>query len=288
MSLSGKSAVVTGGGRGIGEAIALALAREGGHVALAARTNVDLEHVADKIRRAGGTAVVVPADVARPDDVDRLMATARAQFGGIDILVNAAGVYGPIGPMWEADIAAWIEALHVNLVGTFLCCRAALPSMLERRWGRIINLAGGGATAPLPAFSAYAASKAAVVRLTETLAEEVKGAGITVNAIAPGAVDTRLQDQVLAAGARAGPLAQRIRRLRETGKGGVSADLTAGLAVFLAGAAAAELTGRLIAAPYDDWRSWSPEDIRALMDAPWLTLRRIDRHTLKPLVDKLS
>lgn len=288
MNLSGKSAVVTGGGRGIGEAIAIALAREGVRVVLAARTMPELERVAQKIRGAGSTAVAAQADVVRPADVDRVIETARRHFGSVDILVNAAGTYGPIGPLWEADVQAWIEALHINLVGTFLCCRAALPSMLDRRWGRIINMSGGGATASLPAFSAYAVSKVAVVRLTETLADELKDTGITVNAIAPGAVDTRLQDQVLAAGDRAGPLAQHIRRLRETGEGGVPADLAADLAVFLASDAAAGLTGKLIAAPYDDWRSWSSGDIRALMDAPWLTLRRIDRHTLKPLLNKLT
>lgn len=286
MSLQGKVAVITGGGRGIGAAIATAFAREGTRVVLAARTRRELEQVREMVRSHGGAAESVTADVSRPDDVARVMDTARRVFGNIDILVNAAGIYGPIGPLWEADIQRWIDALHVNLVGTFLCCRAAVPDMLRRRWGRIINLSGGGATAPLPAFSAYGVSKAAVVRLTETLAEEVRDAGITVNAIAPGAVDTRLQDEVLSAGSRAGPLADRIRRLRETGEGGVPPELAAELAVFLAGEDAGGLTGKLVAAPYDDWRSWTPEQIRELMAAPWLTLRRIDQHTVQPLFEK--
>jgi NAD(P)-dependent dehydrogenase (short-subunit alcohol dehydrogenase family) len=288
MTLKGASGVVTGGGRGIGAAIALALAREGVRLILAARTRVELERVRETILAGGGTAAVVPADVSRPGDVDRVVEAAGVHYGGVDILVNAAGVYGPIGPTWEADIEEWIAAVHTNLVGTFLCCRAVVPGMLARRRGRIISLSGGGAAAPLPALSAYAASKAAVVRLTETLAEEVKDSGITVNAIAPGTVDTRLQDQILAAGKRAGPLAERIRRLRETGEGGVPPDLAAELVVFLAGDRAAGLTGRLVAAPYDDWRSWSPKDITELMGGPWLTLRRIDLHTLKPLRNKLE
>lgn len=287
MQLDGKCAVVTGGGRGIGEAIAVSFAREGASVVLVARTMSELERVREKIRDAGGTAVDAPGDVAKPADVQRVMEIAHSRYGAVDILVNAAGVHGPIGPLWEVDIDQWISAVHTNLIGTFLCCHEALPGMIARRWGRIINLSGGGATGPLPAFSAYAAAKAAVVRLTETLAAETKSAGITVNAIAPGMVDTKLQDEVLAAGDRAGELGERIRHFRETGEGGFPPGLAADLAIFLASDRAARLTGKLIAAPYDGWRSWTPDEIRALMNAPWLTLRRIDLHTVKPLVDKL-
>ena len=165
---------------------------------------------------------VVPTDVTRADEVERLIAETSASLGPPDALVNCAGVYGPIGPSHEVDAAAWARAIEVNLVGTFLCCRAVLPTMIARRRGRIVNMSGGGATAPLARFSAYAASKAAVVRLTETLAEEVAGDGVQVNAIAPGAIDTSLQDEVLAAGERAGDLfrahqgAARERRRRHS------------------------------------------------------------------------
>jgi 3-oxoacyl-[acyl-carrier protein] reductase len=287
MQLDGKCAVITGGGRGIGEAIAGSFAREGARVVLVARTMTELERVREKIRGAGGTAIDAQGDVANPADVRRVMGLAHSRYGAVDILVNAAGIHGPIGALWETNINQWISAVHTNLIGTFLCCHEALPGMIARRWGRVINLSGGGATGPLPAFSAYAAAKAAVVRLTETLAAETKEAGITVNAIAPGMVDTKLQDQVLAAGDRAGELGVQIRHLRETGEGGFSPDLAADLAVFLASDLAAGLTGKLIAAPHDDWRSWTSDKIRALMNGPWLTLRRIDLHTVKPLLDKM-
>lgn len=288
MKLDGRVAIITGGGRGIGEAIAAAFTREGARLVLSARTHSELEQVQGRLRAAGGSVEIVPADVSMPEEVARIVQAAEAAYGRVDILVNAAGIYGPIGPAWDVDVQEWIRAVQVNLVGTFLCCRAVLPGMLARRWGRIINFSGGGATAPLPRFSAYAASKAAVVRLTETLAEEVKDANVYINAVAPGAVDTRLQDQVLAAEERAGELLPRIRRLRETGEGGVPPELAADLVVFLASEESAGLTGRLIAAPYDDWRNWNAEHIAEVMALPWLTLRRIDAHTLKPLRDKLT
>jgi len=282
-----RTAIVTGGGRGIGEAIAYALARDGFRLVLAARTSSELERVAAEVRRRGGMAETVTADVSLAEDVDRIARAAVNARGGIDVLVNAAGVYGPIGPTWDVDPVEWVRAVHINLVGTFLCCRAVLPYMIARRRGKIVNLSGGGATAPLPRFSAYGASKAAVVRLTETLAEEVREFNIQVNAIAPGAVDTRLQDQVLAAGERAGPLWERIRTLRETGQGGVPPDLAADLVAFLASERADALTGKLIAAPYDGWRSWDAARVAELRDTSWFTLRRLDRHTLLPLAKQL-
>jgi 3-oxoacyl-[acyl-carrier protein] reductase len=202
--------------------------------------------------------------------------------------VNAAGVYGPIGRTWEVDPEAWWRAHEINVRGTLLACRAALPAMVAGGHGRIINFSGGGATSPLPRFSAYAASKAAVVRLTETLAEELRDQGITVNAIAPGAVDTRLQDEVIAAGDRAGELYGRMRRLREHGEGGVPAELPAALAVFLATDAAAGITGKLISAPHDGWQSWDAARVRELGESAWLTLRRLDPHTLRPLLASLE
>jgi NAD(P)-dependent dehydrogenase (short-subunit alcohol dehydrogenase family) len=160
--------------------------------------------------------------------------------------------------------------------------------MIKRRRGKIVNFSGGGATSPLPRFTAYGVSKTAVVRLTETLAEEVKEFNIHINAVAPGAVDTRLQDDVLAAGERAGDLLARIRRLRETGEGGVPRELPAELVVFLASDDSNGLTGKLIAAPYDGWQSWNADRIDEVMSAPWFTLRRMDPYTLRPLVDRLK
>jgi len=288
VKLQGKVAIVTGGGRGIGEAIALAFAREGASLAIASRTQAELDQVAVKIHSSSGQAQAIRTDVSKRDDVLRLVEATLTAYGQVDMLVNAAGVYGPIGPMWDVDIDEWIRAIQINLFGTFLCCHAVLPHMIARQRGKIINFSGGGATSPLPRFTAYGVSKAAIVRLTETLAEEVREFNIQVNAIAPGAVDTRLQDQVLAAGEQAGDLLARIQKLRETGEGGVPRELPAELVVFLASDDSDGLTGKLIAAPYDGWQSWDADRITELMSASWFTLRRMDPYTLRPLVDRLK
>ena len=288
MKLQGKVAIVTGGGRGIGEAIALAFAREGARLAIASRTQAELDQVAARIQELGAQVQAICTDVSSRDDVVRLIETTLATYGQIDILVNAAGVYGPIGPMWDVDVDEWIRAMQINLFGTFMCCHTVLPHMIERRQGKIVNFSGGGATSPLSRFTAYGVSKTAIVRLTETLAQEVKEFNIQANAVAPGAVDTRLQDDVLAAGERAGDLLECIHRLRETGEGGVPRELPAELVVFLASDDSDGLTGKLIAAPYDGWQSWDADRIAELMSAPWFTLRRMDPYTLRPLVDKLA
>ncbi len=193
--------------------------------------------------------------------------------------MNNAGVLGPIGPLVENSAAEWARTIQINLVGTFYCCKAVLPQMMQQRYGKIINLSGGGASAARPHFSAYAASKAAVVRLTETLAEEGREYNVHVNAIAPGAVNTHMLDQVLRAGPVAGERAvAEARRQLETG--GFSADLAASLAVFLASDDSNGLSGKLIAAPHDSWQTWNTNRIAEVMAAPWFTLRRIDPFTL--------
>jgi NAD(P)-dependent dehydrogenase (short-subunit alcohol dehydrogenase family) len=285
--LAGQVALITGGGRGIGEAMARGFAAEGARVFLVARTQAELERVAATIMARGGMAAYVAADVADSSAVSRAVAACESALGPIQVLVNAAGIHGPIGPAWEVDAREWARAVEVNLLGTLHSCRAVIPGMIERGGGRIINLSGGGATAPFPRFSAYAATKAAVIRLTETLAAELSPHGVAVNALAPGAVDTTLQDGVLAAGERAGAEGERVRRMRETGAGATPMDVPVALALFLASEAAAGLSGKLVSAPHDDWGHWDSARIARLMASPWLSLRRIDAHTIGPLVQDL-
>lgn len=286
-SLKNRVAVIAGAGRGIGKAIALAYAREAARLILAARTGDQLAAVALQCRQAGGEALPVVTDMADWQQVQNLIATSIKEFGQVDILVNSAGVYGPIGPSAQVDVAAWTKAVEINLFGTFHLCRAVMSHMMERKQGKIILLGGGGATTPLPNFSSYAASKAGVARLADTLAEELKDYNIQVNVIAPGLVDTGLQDEVLAAGSRAGGLFEKIKQARESGTGAVSPEIAASLAVFLASGASGKLTGKLIAAPYDPWREWGSKADR-LNATPLYTIRRLDPFTIKPLVKDLD
>jgi NAD(P)-dependent dehydrogenase (short-subunit alcohol dehydrogenase family) len=280
--LQGRTAIVTGAGRGIGRSIALALAAAGAAVVAVSRTAAEVEKTAALLSGWGQPSLAIAADVADWPAVQDLVERAVRQFGGVHILVNNAGVQGPIGPLVDNDPEAWWRTVQVNLLGTFHCCKAVLPHMIVRQQGKIVNLSGGGATSSRPHFSAYAASKAAVVRLTETLAEEVRPYHIQVNAVAPGAVNTRMWSETLAAGAAAG-LADRRQAQRQLETGGTPPELAAALVAWLASDATDGLTGKLIAAPYDGWQDWDDDRIAEVMSAPWFTLRRLDPHTLREL-----
>lgn len=274
MRLKNKVSIITGGGRGIGKAIALAFAKEGSHLVLVSRTISELWTTRKELKDFASTRIeVFRADISEPREVEDLVDFTLAKFTTIDVLVNCAGVYGPIGLAIDTDSDKWIEAININLNGTFLCIRAVLPTMIKNEGGKIVNLSGGGATSSRPRFSAYSASKAAVVRLTETLAEEVRDHGISINAIAPGAVNTRLLDQVLEAGEAAGKdfLAKSIKQKQE---GGVPPEKIAELAVFLASSESDGLSGRLISLLWDNWRD-IPKHLDKVMSSDIYTMRRI-------------
>jgi NAD(P)-dependent dehydrogenase (short-subunit alcohol dehydrogenase family) len=275
MNLRNRVAVITGANRGLGEAIAQAFAKEGAGLVLAARGAELLRGVAESLPRTSEQKIEwIGADVSKITDIEAVRDCAMNTFGRVDILVNNAGVYGPIGLFEEVDWQEWCNTVSINLFGTVAMTRAIVPIMKRHGYGKIINLSGGGATAPLPRLTAYAASKAAVVRFTETIAEELAASHIDVNAIAPGALNTRLLDQILEAGPeRAGEGFYR-RSLKQREEGGASLELAAQLALFLASTESDGISGRLISAPWDDWRNF-PRYRERIQKSDVFTLRRI-------------
>jgi 3-oxoacyl-[acyl-carrier protein] reductase len=284
MKLQGKSAIITGASQGLGKAIATRFVQEGANVCICARDGALLEIAAEELRQVASKGQKVArhaADVSRDDQVEAVFAEVARTFGRFEILINNAGVYGPKGPAEEVDLAEWIRAVEINLYGTLIPCRYAIRHFRKNGYGKIINLSGGGATAPLPRLSAYAASKAAVVRLTETLAEELRESRIDVNAVAPGALNTRLLDEVLAAGPERVGKEFYEKAVRQRDAGGVPLERGAQLCVYLASAESDGITGKLISAQWDPWDRLH-EHRNKLASSDVFTLRRIvpeDRHT---------
>jgi NAD(P)-dependent dehydrogenase (short-subunit alcohol dehydrogenase family) len=189
MRLEGKIAVVTGGGRGIGRAIALRCAREGADVAVAARSAEQIEEVASLIEKEGRRGLAVVTDLREPDQVDRLADTVARDLGDVDVLVANSGIAGPMSVLWEIEPDEWEATIQVNLTGTYLCCRAFLPAMASRGSGSVVVIGSMTGKRPLHGRTPYAASKLALVGLVRTLAWEVGEHGIRANLVSPGAVE---------------------------------------------------------------------------------------------------
>ena len=270
-SLKDKGVLITGAGRGIGKRLAIGFAAAGARIGLLARSQAEIDLAKLEIEHAGGAALRIRADVT---DFEQMCAAAdrmRAVFGGVQVLIAAAGVQGPIGPLAETKPKLWAETVAINLTGVMHACRAVLPQMIEHRHGKVIILSGGGAASPRPGFSAYAASKAAVVRLAETLAEEVRDFNIQVNCMAPGASYTHMTDEIIHAGERASRKeiddAEQVRLT-----GGVSPEKQMQLAMFLASERSNHVSGKLIHVN-DDWKRLEREN----MHHELYTLRRVSK-----------
>jgi NAD(P)-dependent dehydrogenase (short-subunit alcohol dehydrogenase family) len=275
--LKNRAAIITGANQGLGEAIARAFVQAGASLMLCARDESKLANVVANLRslcNADQRVESICADVSKRDDVTRLVSCALSTFSQIHILVNNAGVYGPKGPIDDLDWDEWVQAVEINLFGSILTVKALLPHFRAHHYGKIIQLSGGGATSPLPFISAYAASKAGIVRFMETLAEEMKSEGVDVNSIAPGALNTRLLDEVLEAGPAKVGQAFYERAVQQKAEGGAPLEQGADLAVFLASEASDGLTGKLISAVWDPWESFS-EHMNILKTTDIYTLRRI-------------
>jgi len=276
-ALDGRTALITGASQGLGLEIARAYLREGAAgICICGRDRVTLEHAAEELRRLAGpsrTVLSEVADVSDPVDVQRLAEAAIDALGKVTVLVSNAGVYGPKGAIEQTDWSEWVRAIEINLFGSVLPARALVPHFRENRYGKIVQLSGGGATSPLPGLSSYAASKAAVVRFAETLAGELREHGVDVNALAPGALNTRMLDEVIAAGPERVGSAFFQRALEQQRSGGTALGRGAELAVFLGSPASDGITGKLLSAVWDPWAEL-PRHIQEL-DSDIYTLRRI-------------
>ncbi len=250
MELRGKVAIVTGGGQGIGKAIALAYAREGADVVLAARSREKIEAAARQIEETGRQALAVPTDVSKKSDVEVMVTKALERFGKIDILVNNVGIAGPTAAVVELKEEAWDEVMAVNLKGTMLCSQAVLKHMIPQKSGRIINLSSVGGLRGYPRRSPYGVSKSGINSFTQTLAVEVGPYNIYVNAISPGPVlGDRLtmifERQAKAAGVSPKEIEEGVRKKSPLGKT-ITEEEVAQLAVFLASDRSSGITGQII------------------------------------------
>jgi NAD(P)-dependent dehydrogenase (short-subunit alcohol dehydrogenase family) len=276
-TLVGRTALITGGTRGLGLEIARAYLRAGAAgVCICGRDISTLRQAVAELREIAGPDQRVlgePADVSSPESVERLVQAATTGLGELTILVSNAGVYGPMGAIHTVSWSDWTRAIEINLLGSVLPARALAGRFAQRGYGKVIQISGGGATKPLPGLSAYSASKAAVVRFAETLAGELLEHRVDVNSIAPGAMNTRMLDELLAAGPGAVEQGIYERAIEQRRSGGASPAHAAGLAVFLGSAASDGITGKLLSAVWDPWRELLQhrDDLRSDV----YTLRRI-------------
>jgi len=272
MLLENKTCVIVGASGAIGGAVAQRFVQEGARLCLTYHAEPP-RSLADQLRAGGGKAGLYRLELGEWQQVQSGISQMHAEFPDIDVLVNCAGVIGPIGRLEDSEVAEWTRTLQIDFLGAVYLARAILPAFRRRGRGKIIFFSGGGGAYGRPYFTAYSSAKAALVRFTESLAEEVRDAGIQVNAVAPGPVRSRMWDEMKAAGAAGGPkLLEDLRRMEETG--GESPDRAAALAVFLASDRSNHVTGKLISAVWDDWEAIANHPCKLANAEAW-TLRRV-------------
>lgn len=270
----GKVALITGGSRGLGAQLVRRFWIDGYSLAIVARHHADLKSVLDELpKRSGQNVMPLAFDLGDDDQVVALLHRIKTEIPQLHVLVNNAAIQGPIGLLCENDFSDWKQTVQVNMLAPIALCKGLIPLMKKSGNASIINLSGGGATGPRANFSAYATAKAGLVRFSETIAEELKADGIRVNCIAPGAMQTKMLEEVLAnqiaAGEREAVLASKV-----LAEGGASMDRVADLALFLASDASRWITGKLVSAVWDNWEEW-PHHLEELSQGDVYTLRRI-------------
>ena len=275
--LEDRIALITGASKGLGLEISKKFYENGAKLALCSRSIDDLKAIKSKLVDIYGDSekiFIAKVDISKYEEVDSFVREVIEYFGGLDVLVNNAGIYGPKGYFETCDLSEWVKTIEVNLIGSANVIRSVLPFMKEQKSGKIIQVAGGGAASTFPRFSAYATSKVGVVRLSEVLADELKEFGVDINSIAPGFLNTRLLDEVL----NTDPdiIGQNFyeKCLNQKKSELDSFQLPAELSVFLASSASNGITGKFISAMWDAWNLF-PNHLAELMGSDVYTLRRI-------------
>jgi len=271
MELQDKVCLIAGASGAIGAAVAKRFFQEGARLALTYRT--ERPGATEKDFDETGRIAHFKLDVTDYEATESVVRRVAETFSGLDALINCTGIVGPIGPLESLDIRAWVRTIETNLIGSVHLARAVIPIMKGQGCGKIVLFSGGGAAYGRPFFTPYSSSKAALVRFTESLADELKPANIQVNAVAPGPVNSRMWAEMRAAGVLGGSkLVKEIEQMDQSG--GASPDRAAGLAVFLASNRSNRLTGRLLSAIWDDWEHLESQMGKIASSDVW-TLRRI-------------
>ncbi len=270
-----KVAIITGGSRGIGKAIAERFAQEGCNLMLASRTKSELEKAAKSIKNQFSVDVsTYQTDIGNENEVSSMVQQTIVAFGKIDILVNNAAIIGPTGEIAQIDGKEFFDTLKINIGGTVFCSKAVIPYMKSQKYGIIINLSGGGGLGPLPHYDAYSASKAAIVRLTENFSLELEEYNINVTAISPGAVNTKMFEDQLKIDKRSIGERNWLDLQNRLNTGGDPIDKAPELALFIASQNRKELNGRVISAIWDNWEIIANQKDK-IIDTDIYKMRRI-------------
>ena len=277
LPLLNKIAIITGGSEGLGFEIAKKFILAGASITICSRNKKNLKSAEFKLKKLlnkNQKLLTIVADISKENDVKKLIKITIRKLGDCSILVNNAGIYGPKNKLEKISWKEWKKTIEINLFGSVLMCKELINHFKKKRYGKIIQLSGGGATNPLPYLSAYAASKAGIIRFSETLANEVANYNISVNAIAPGALNTRMLDEVIKAGPDKVGIDFYKRSVNQKKTGGTPLSSASDLAVFLASSQSDNITGKLISALWDKWEDW-PKYADKIMNSDVYTIRRI-------------
>lgn len=259
--LQGQTAIVTGGGRGIGAASAKLLAAAGAAVVVVARSSDEIEGVAAEIRQSGGDAIAVPCDVSDPAQIEEAVESAIDQFGRVDILLNNAGIIWPIDEVAHADPDEWAYNIHVNLLGVYFAISNVLPLMLEQESGRILNITSGAADHVIPGWSAYCTAKAGVNMMTRAVAAELAETSIRINGLSPGMVDTEMQADIRSVDTdESGLDYERFHHAHQTGELRLAEDVARAI-YWIVGPWGRNETGRIFQLSDDQWRARIETDL---------------------------